>query len=173
MRETVSIILQVCLISSFIAIFFFTYVAKVEEEVVKTKVNYLVDSFTGDQKIFFKDPLIRSTFTKGIDKLEAPDMSKEDQLVQENNDKLFATAIDVVINMLSIAVIVYLLYFLSLSGKDSKNALKVLVISLTTVVAVAITELGFLHIVVANYKALDPNYFRAKILKNLKNFSRS
>ena len=79
-----NIILNVTLIATFIGVFFFTYGKTIEENVVKNQSELVADYLAKDLSTFID----KETAQKITSTLLPPDMSKQDQDVEENNKQL-------------------------------------------------------------------------------------
>lgn len=155
-----NIILNVTLISTFIGIFFFTYGKKIEENVVKGQ-SELVASYLAKDISTFID---KDTAQKITSSLSPPDMTKQDQEVEENNKQLQAQAF----NTLLIVLIGGLLLTIIIAKYYNLNLTNILQTNLTILAFVAITQYVFLTYIGQNFISLDPNFVRHKILISLK-----
>lgn len=172
--EIIFIILQVSLIASFLVIFFFSYVSKIENLIVEDQVKYLIDSFTSDQKFFITDPVVKDTIKKSIVDIQAPDLTTEDEEVREHNEKLKGRSYQIILGILLVGLIVFFSYFLYCLNKGNiRPCLKMLITSLILLAAIAGTEIFFLNGIARKFVSVDPNYFRHKILIQLQKFSES
>lgn len=171
-EEVIFITLQVALIASFLVIFFFSYVSKVENTIAENQVKYLVDSFTEDQKYFITDPLTKDAISRSVAEIKAPDLSKEDEYVHDSNEKLKSTAYQIILAVFLVGIIIFSVYALYLMNRrDYRSIYKMLIISVILLATVAITETVFLNKIAHEYISADPNYFRNRILVQLKKFS--
>lgn len=172
--EIIFIVLQVCLIASFLVIFFFSYVSEIENKIVQKQIEYLVDSFTNEQKYIITDPSIREIIKNSVDSIQTPDLSQEDAEVEASNQQLENLAVQTVLICLIIGILIFLFYLLSsMMQGNVKGPIKILSTSIIILLAVGATEVTFLDGIARNYISADPNYFRMKILQQLKNFADS
>lgn len=155
-----NIILNVTFIATFIGVFFFTYGKKIEENVVKNQ-SELVASYLAKDISTFID---KETAQKISSSLVPPDMSKQDQEVEENNKQLQSHAF----NTLSMVLIGGLLLTIIIAKYYRLNLTDILQTNLTILAFVAITEYAFLTYIGQNFISLDPNFVRHKILISLK-----
>lgn len=171
-EEVIFIILQVALIASFLVVFFFSYVSKVENEIVEDQVKYLIDSFTEDQKYFVTDPVTKEAIRQGIAEMKAPDLRKEDEHVKSRNTALKSNAYQIIFALLLVGLIIFATYSLTLMKKgDYRSIYRMIITSLILILTVAITEIFFLNKIARVYISADPNYFRNRILVQIKKFS--
>lgn len=172
--ETVFIMLQVCLIASFLVIFFFSYVGRVEKEIVEKQVTYLVDNFTSAQKYYITQPQIKQLIQQTIESIQPPNLKEEDKAVNESNYKLEQQAVQIILAFMLSGIIVFLTYVLYCINNDNpQGPIKMLIVSAILLMVVALTETVFLNTIAKHYISANPNYFRQKILKELKKFSES
>lgn len=157
-------IMGVILIATFICIFFFTYVSKVEGEVVKSQMSNIVNNLTNGLQILpDKD--------KGINlilkNLKAPDMSSADNDVEQSNNELKKKAAKIFGTIVVVGVII-IYYLWSKHRFDIKT---MIIHSVIILVFVALTEFLFVTLVSKNYQIIDPNYVKYLIAKNLSEYS--
>lgn len=173
-NETIaSIVLHVVCISVFIGIFFFTYAAKVEGQIVEKQVEIIVNDFTGDVSAMiptdtmndFK-PLIISSLT--ITPEQQADFDRIDKEAAEHNDQLKKKAITVLGVLFIIGILIVL--YLRIRYKDF-NLLHLIVTTCIAVVFVGLTELLFLVGIAKNYRTADSNFVKKVIVENIKNFN--
>jgi hypothetical protein len=160
-KEIANIILHVVFISTFIAIFFFTYAAKVEEEIVKLQVQYLVDDLTTNA--FLLPDHIKKSIKIKLDNITLPDLQSADNAVKEQNKKLMDHAIKI---MLVFSVFGLLSAYYMSSVYDF-SFIELLKENALAIVFVALTEYLFLNYVVKNYISADPHYVKRTFLNEL------
>ncbi len=160
-EDIIAMLLQVGLTALFLGFFFFTYVAKVEGDVTTAQINYIVDSFTKDVGSFLP-PQSRPMVDGAIANMSVPDLSKEDELVGNNNQKLMDDGLQLLAIPCVISIIIFCAYFLVRPVRPS--TLWLVLISLS---AVAATYILFLNIVVKNYLTVDTNNIKKMIVEKL------
>lgn len=158
--QIANITLNVTLIATFIGIFFFTYGKTIEENVVKSQ-SELVASYLAKDLSTFID---KNTAQKITSTLTPPDMTKQDQEVEENNKQLKSQAF----HTLAIVFIGGLLLTIIIAKYYKLNLTDILQTNLVILLFVAITEYAFLTYIGQNFISLDPNFVRHKILISLK-----
>lgn len=173
-NETIAtIILNVVLISTFIGIFFFTYAAKVEEEIVIDQVNIIVDDFTGDisslvspETLRLSKPFILNALTLSPEQISK--LSVNDAASADHNKKLKIKAAIA----LGIILIVGLAGVFYIWSKNKDFDLKKLFIANGIILFfVGLTEFAFLTVIAKNYRTADSNFVKKVIVENIKNFS--
>jgi hypothetical protein len=168
-QEIAYIIFGVILIASFISVFFFTYVSKVEGDVVKSQMSRIVNDLAGGSNLILTPDQKKSIGTAIQNNLVVPDMSTEDAEVKSNNNKLKKKALKIFgsIVIAGLAVIAYLYM------KYSINLTEIVKYSLIILLVVALTEYLFVTEVSKNYEIVDPNYVRYLIMNNFKTYASS
>ena len=169
MNDMAYILFGVILIATFIAIFFFTYVAKVEGEVIKNQITDIVDDLTESSTLVFTPDQLQAISVMIEQRLKMPDMSKEDQEARENNDRLKQKALKYFGIGISIGIIIILVMW----KIYDLDMLEIIKYSLITLILVGITEYLFVTIVSKNYVIIDPNYVRYLIAITLRNYANS
>jgi ABC-type transport system involved in cytochrome bd biosynthesis fused ATPase/permease subunit len=168
-QATAYIVLGVILIATFISVFFFTYVSKVEGEVVKSQMTNIVDNLSDGSQLLLTPDQQNQIGTLIQTNLTVPDMSAEDAEVKANNDALKKKSIKIfgVIILSGLAILLYLWHTHKLNmGEIFKYSIIILLL-------VALTEYLFVSQISRNYQIVDPNYVRYLIANNLRNYAKS
>jgi len=155
-----SIISSVGLIFLFLGVFFFSYAAGIEQEIVGININIvtsdilniIVPTLTPQQKANF------------ITSLTYPDMAKEDAHVATSNNELVASALKI-LGIISVACIVFSFIICYFNGIKFFN---ILGLNLIVLCFVGLTEFSFLHLLPKKFIAADTNFVRFVALTNLK-----
>jgi len=156
----INVIMNVGLISLFIAIFFFTYASTVEQDIVKQQTTIVVNDL-----MQLATPLLSDDIKKQIYiNIQPPDLSKEDEEVKHFNDKLVSTA------FLNLGIVFVIALVLSgiLAYYYKHNMINMLKLNLILVVLVGITEYTFLHFIPHKFISADTNWVRGKILSSIR-----
>jgi VIT1/CCC1 family predicted Fe2+/Mn2+ transporter len=163
--DTISVVVQVTFVFTFLVIFYFLYVIKVEQDDFKEQINLIVDNLILD----VKDEISSLIVDKGTEKIKKEDMevliygiidtieekntisSKEMvETINSNNNKLKNNIYKILIFIL-IGVFILLVLFRCLPIYTITKE------SLITVFFIAITELVFLTFISGKYISADPN----------------
>jgi hypothetical protein len=88
-----NIIINIALISSLIAFFYFTYVPIVERSVVKREVNDIMDSISKDVHDIVPKENLKVYKPVVVKNLKAPDMRSEDEKAKQKNSAIRSEAI--------------------------------------------------------------------------------
>lgn len=151
-----SILFQIILSIVFITTFFFTYVTKIENNIVVKQVSEVISDFNRDSELILPDKVLNYL------KENAPsiDTSQDAQVVAQNN-KIRRTTfrnlwIGSAIGFIIVAVlaIIYKINLLELVASASFS-----------VIAIAVAEFIFSTFFAQNYKTLDENYIKASLAR--------
>ena len=158
-KQICQIILNVTIMSTFIGIFFFTYAASVEQDIVKEQSEYIAETMAN--KIKF---LLPQDVKDELSQLEAPDMTKADADVKKSNTELRNKAMIVLGVVFVIGIIATLIV-----AKIGNVGFHIVKESIIILLFVAVTEFTFLNIVTKQYKVADPNFVTGEVLKSIRN----
>jgi hypothetical protein len=168
-EEIAYIILSFILLATFISIFFFTYVASVEGQMVKTQIDDTIKSFMSGTKVLLPSDIREKIKIILDEKLKAPDMSAQDQDTADNNKKLINQALLIFGVLLGIGVVtigtIWYFYRFSIT-----NVLKY---SFLILCIIALTEFLFVTFVIKNYRLIDQNYLNYLIIDTLESYKNS
>lgn len=167
-KTITSIILQVTCIIIFITIFFITYATGVEREMVTHEVDILIADFTSNIDLICTEKQLAQLRLE-LSTLEAPDMKKEDAIVEKKNSELIFSTIKLVvqIGIIGIIITIALIFYYEL------NFVQISKQCLFGLMTVAIVEYVFLTYILKNYNSLDPNWVKLYIVQVLQNYSNS
>lgn len=166
-RDISNIALGVVFIASFLCVFFFTYAAKVEEQIVKNQVNYLVSNLS--QNIHLLPKSTRSELKSMISSRQLPDLSEEDEEVSKSNTKLMIKTLTFIGILLLIVIIIVFV----LSRIYNFGFMNLLKINSITLFFVALTEFCFLTFVASNYISADTNTVRRSVITSVQKLDKS
>ena len=161
-----NIIVGLIIFSIFIAIFYFTYAAKIEEQILNIQIKNLVENLTENLDVIEPYLSVKSFLAEQIQNLEIPDLTKEDEEVESMNKGILMKAV----KMLGIfaGVMTVILIFLKIKYKtDIFGSLKTNFIIL---IFIALTEILFLNMIAKNYISLDTNQVKLNIMQQLQKF---
>ena len=160
-KKIAHITFNTALISTAIAVLFFTYGKNVEKTIVKDQSAYIAETIADDSRVFFP----KETRKIISDSMVAPDMQQEDQEVEERDEKLKNQSLKIFIPLCIIGIFITLL--ICWYGKVSKK--HVFFEGIAILLFALFAEILFLNIIVRNYKTADPNFVKMQILKAIKN----
>ena len=159
-KSIINVIINVGLIATFISIFFFTYASKVEEQIVKNQAKIMVNDIM--QSV---NPSLNDITKKIIMEYTLADMSEEDNVVLDNNNKLINSGYSILI----IVFIVTQVLGLILAIYFNHNYFHIILINIIILVFVGLTEYIFLNLIGASYISVDTNFIKWKILTSIQN----
>lgn len=174
--KTLAISIQVGFIFSFLTIFFFVYVQKVEKREFKEQVEFIIDNIFDDVKADLPKVIKNSVddqkeliIINGIidvieDKIRLESKTNNDKINKENKKiekKAFTYLIYTLIFILALIIIFTLMKYCLPIVLQVKEAMVI-------VIFVAITEFLFLQIIARNYISASPNNIKKEIGKTIK-----
>ena len=156
-------LIQVILISSFIGIFFFTYATKIEENIVKKQCAQIIQDLSDDMKTMVPANILEKVYTQIVPNIKAPDLSEQDADVKQKNDVLLKKVSKLVIMFIAsgLAIVIGLVWIFKIPLGE------ILISSGTSVIFVAIVEYSFLTFFAQNYRTIDSNFVKMKIIETL------
>lgn len=162
--EIAYIILSFLLISTFIAVFFFSYVSSIEAEIIKTQISTTLENFLSGMNLILtpseKEEILRIIGNS----IKVPDMSASDNQVQKVNSKLIQKSIIIFSTLIAVGFVVLGI----LRYNYSFELTEMLKYSLIILCLIAGTEILFVTFVTKNYRLIDPNFLTFTIVENLK-----
>ena len=156
------IILSVAFIATFLCIFYFTYVSKVEGQIVSDQMSsitvQLLDEVTVSlPKSYY--PTIKSL----VGVIKPPNMEAADKVASDSNNKIFQDVIKVIVPVITVAVIgTYMM-----SKKYEFSYTEILIQALLGTAAAGLTEFTFLKLFISKYMVTDVNFVKYKVLDAL------
>ena len=155
----VTILIQVTCMFIFLTVFYFTYASHVEEKIMDSQVNYLIDDLIGSSINFLPDSAKKDI----VDKVNAlkPD-PVADSKIEKNNETIKKKAI------LTVSIFAGIVFFIiTMISNNDLHISKILMEVAVIMVFVALTEFIFLHFFASNWISVDTESIKAKIFKNL------
>lgn len=163
-----NIIMNVSLISIFIAVFFFSYGSYISKQIIESQVKYLVDDIAGDTDLFFTNEISKKKFGNELKKFikkKTEGKSDADLAAEKNNSALLKKSAIVLGSILLFGI--NTVWFMSKKyGFDFWNLLKY---NLIILAAAGSTEFVFLTCFAKNYRIADRNKVKFDILESIKN----
>ncbi len=163
------IVLQVTLIVCAITLFFFLYASRIEEKIVVTQIDRLVDSFTEDMGVLL-EPNEKISIQNFMENLEPPnDMTEQDEQAERTNSRLISQSA-IIIGAFMVCGL-FVTFFLGIYYQlDWKTIVKN---AFFGVGACMLTEYVFLTYFAANYRSLDPNTIKRAVIDSLEKYANS
>jgi len=160
-KMLINVVINVALIATFIAIFYFTYVVTEEKQIF----NKQVDIITTDIISYIKPFLTQKDINNIINKLKVPDTTQQDNQIIVYNNNLKNDAIKKILIVFSVCMIIG--YFIC--HNYNYNFIDYLKYNLLLLIIIGLTEFSFLHMIASKFISGDPNYVKYKIFTNVKN----
>lgn len=162
-----NIILSFILIATFISIFFFTYVAKIENEIVQAHIDNSVYTMSKEMNIFItpeKRKIIKEMIIKNM---KVPEDAEIDKRIDDNNKQLFNKTIVIFSIILVVGIFILgILWFFS-----RYDVLETIKYSIIMLVVSAIVYFLFITYITRKYILVDQNYISYVILSALNDYS--
>ena len=161
-----NLLLSVSFIAIFIAIFFFTYAAYIEQQIIIEQTKNLVNDFTDNIAILYPD---NATIQEFVGSLNIPVSQSADDRAVAKNDSLIRISIKYLSIGASIALALCGLLIITFD-LDWTN---ILIKNLIILCCVAVTEFFFLTFIAAQYISFDPNFVKLVVVNKLDAFKQS
>ena len=161
-----NLFLSITFISIFIAVFFFTYAAYVEKEIVVEQTTEIVNDFTDSVAVLFPDDDKIKTLINGLD---FGDPTAANERVKRKNTELVRISIMYLSigGSIGLCISIFLAVYFDLDWKD------ILLINCINLACIAATEFIFLTCIAKNFISFDPNFVKYVIVDHLDKFKSS
>lgn len=161
-----NILLHVLIMFSFLTIFFFTVGNKIEADIVKKQVNFLINDLIGNTFSVLNTSEKNNIKSKLDTLFNTNNFRLQDEKVSNNNKKIFNEAIYSLI--IFVVIVLLIILIIGLYNKWSKHMIGIFInISVFTLIFIAIAEISFMFLIASNYISTDPNKIKEKILDEL------
>lgn len=157
------------LVSIFIVVFFFTYAAKIEQQIVEERCTEIVDDLTSVVAQLPQDykNMISAEISPYL--VVPPSLAAEDSIVEAQNKALLKKAAIFV----SIFVVITFSIIFIMSRVFGFSFLEILKGNFLVLLFVALTEFVFLTFFAKNYITIDANFVKQKIVQSITNLDTS
>ncbi len=163
-----NIIMHIILISIFIGIFFFTYGATVERDVIKSQVDYFVDDLLGVFKPFTSK--LPDNVKEQIKSFNPTLDNSEDIKAAKQNDETKKKAAMGIIALLVVGLLIITIVMKRLDRQGmSKGKIwsKLLKQNLVIIIFVALTEFICINMFGRKYMSVDTNRIKKEVIDHL------
>lgn len=162
---------NVALFGTFVGIFFFTFGSFVAKLVLRREITMILDAFVRDIKPFVPDDLWEE-FRDFIRTLPKPDTSG-DQATEDANRKLLTLSLVIFGGTLLGAAIILACawYYVTRSLGEPLDLVRLLGESAGMLFFVAVVEVLFYSLIVANYRVVDANFVKKILVDNARAFA--
>jgi len=158
----VNIAMSVALATTFIVIFFFTYVKDVERKIVVKNVNYIVDDLDEGVVPFLSTELKKQLYFN-LDSIKLPNMDAIDKKVADDNNKLLVKSA----KLFGTSFIILMVTAFFISKTYNLNFYELFITNLLLLCAIAFTEYAFLNVVIFEWISADPNKVKSEVIKSV------
>jgi ABC-type uncharacterized transport system permease subunit len=159
------VLINVLFISLFIGFFFFTYGTYIEKKVVTEQMNFLSKDIKNFFSLFGKN--INDTITTKLNKMILPDLSHEDKIARENNNKIKKQAF-IVLLVLTLFILFIVYYNYTKYGNNNYKLNEIISENIVILIAIGLTEFVFLTYFGARFISINPNIVKLTILESLR-----
>ena len=164
--------------AAFVGFFFFTYGSYIENNVIDNQINTLTDNFTDDFVFFASKSETGQDFIhqirNNIKNIKSPDLSKEDEEVNKNNNSVIKKAvITLAITFVVFVILSIIVWFYGLNQKEKKHDSYGHIIQRIVVLMIIVMLLEFLFftLVAGNYTPVDPNNVKKYLVESLQKYA--
>jgi hypothetical protein len=161
---SITIIINVLLISLFIAIFFFTYGIYIEDSIIKAQMNFLATNVSDIIKLFGKN--ITNDIKKTINNLPNIDFTNVDSNIQKQNKTVKYNVL--IANIIFFIFTILLVTFLYNRSSTKINLINILIKNFIILLFIGLTYFIFIYLYGSKFIAVDPNLLYYNIIKHLK-----
>jgi hypothetical protein len=160
-KAVAQLVLNITLISTTVAILFFTYGKDIEKLIVEDQSKSIATELSYDAKIFFPKKVRESI----VSSISIPSDDSADDEVKSKNSILVKNGIIIfgTICVVGIVTTMCICFF----GKV--NITHIILESLIILAFTVATEVLFLNVVARSYKSTDANFVKLQVLKSVKN----
>jgi hypothetical protein len=164
----INAMISVTLFAIFLTIFYFTYAAKIEGDIVDIQMKNLVNDFGYSFDIIGEND--KKKISEYLNNIKLPDTTKIDEDIEKSNRDVIRKAM-IFLGVFSGVLILgsVILYVINKGKIDIKYIIRNNLILITFV---ALTEIFFLNAVAKRYKSLDANDVKLKIIEKLQDLGK-
>jgi hypothetical protein len=159
----IAVSINVLFISLFIALFFFTYGAYIESNIVKEQMNFLAIYISYIVKLFGLD--ITNNLKYILNIFSNLNFTEEDNKVKEKNKITMNNAI--IANILLTIFVIILVAILYYMSNGSVNLVEILIKNFIILIFIGLTEFFFIYLLGSKFISLNPNLVSYNIIDNL------
>jgi hypothetical protein len=160
----VNLILFCTFAASFLTIFFFTYVKKIEEQIVLNNISYLIDETFDSYVILLSDDQ-KKQIKEYINTIVLKDMSAEDKEVKKHNNKLRNMAFGIIGVLFVVSIVVSFI----ICRYKGYNFIEILIKNIILLCGVGLVEFIFLKLFGSKYICANMNFVKGKIASMIYN----
>lgn len=166
-RISINILICVLFASLFIIIFFFTYVKKVEEEILIKNIDFTLDELVDDALPFIPDKNKKSLYNL-LNETNIEVDKEADNIVEDANNSLIKKSVYFGIFLsIFIFIVIAIIY---LCNKDKINPFipEIVLENIIIVGSICLVEFLFLNFFISEYISANPNLIKKNLLNILR-----
>mgnify|MGYP005996820459 CR=1 FL=1 len=169
----IDILMSLSFFSIFITFFFFVIVTQIEVLTVKKNTQRTIQELFSDLKAVLPpedQAILTDIFNNN---LTVPDLTEEDQQVQDKNNELVKQAVLWLGVFALIAFVIVLAiwgYMKTAYPNEYPSLMGMIKSNLIILFWVAVAELSFLFLITLQYRSIDPNTIRESVVDSLLDF---
>ena len=158
-------ILHILVTVTFLALFFFLYMIKIQQNKVRDQLRNIISELTCGSEVFLPD-FTREKMIQFLNMIDIDRDYKRDKEIKDKNRKIIFQSLTFFIglNMLGGLIIACLWY------NQHFDITKLIVYNLTLFFLMFILYILFYTLIVRNYNIVDSNYVKYIFFQNLKNY---
>ena len=157
-----TVLIQVTLIFIFITIFFFTYAKNKEKDVVINNIDLLLDSIIPSDLVGILPTNYKKIIIDNLNEIQND--HQQDNVIKENNKKVFRDTIRILLIVLFLISILLFLY-----AKKIRLS-SIFIQSFIIVFFVGLTEYIFLTFFASKFISVDPQLIKYTFIKEIQKF---
>ena len=174
LNESLKVFMQVFFVVTFLSLFFFLYVVKVEKEIFDDQINVVVDSLFNELQLSAN--LIVPKLVQAELKQEAlaymqtvtlESSHSYDDIRQQNDDVINTTKNVIIVFATILGACVVAIYLLRFCVSMTHHLLE----NMLALGAIALTEYLFLNLVTRNYIAANPNHVKFYVAQRVQSYA--
>jgi len=162
-RSAINILLSVLFASIFLIIFFFTYVEKVEKDVILNNLNFTINSLL-DGILPFIPPEIKKKMSSFLNSVNLTVDKKLDIATEKSNHKLLEISVYFITILTIVFVIIIGIIYAFNAEKLRPHLKEIAVENLIIVSFIGLTEYIFLNTFAAKFISANPNIIKYNLL---------
>lgn len=165
-HSVADVVLSITLVASFISAFYFTYVARVEGEIVQLQMSRMVNNFVRPLR-YMLPPHVLAEVQQSIAEMQPPDTSAADAKIAADNAALIKKVAGIFGGLVAVGVLITVAIWFFW---ERFNPWALIGPNVAMLVLVAATYFVFITFIARDYFLIDDNYVRYVVLENIQAF---
>jgi hypothetical protein len=173
LNETLKVFMQIFFVVTFLSLFFFLYVVKIEKDIFKDQINIIVDTLfdelQNDMNIILPSSFQTILKQEILDYMNSVTINSEsyDDIRQQNDDVITTTKNLVFVFATILGACLFSIYMLRFCVDMSHHLFE----NILALAAIAMTEVLFLNLVSKKYIAANPNHIKLYFAQRVKYYA--